>query len=151
MRKVISILLVILWMLVIFSFSSDNGEESQSLSDKVIETVVVLTTNIEKNSQEMEVIKDNLGFIVRKCAHFFIYFILGVLVMIALDNYNFKYFIIYASIICISYAVFDEFHQTLVEGRTGNISDVLLDSSASLIAEYLYMRFIVLSKKIKEN
>lgn len=151
MRKVISILLVILWMLVIFAFSSDEGKKSQSISDDVIETVVVATTNIEKNTKEMDIIKDKSGYIVRKCAHFFVYFILGILVMIALNNYNLRYFIIYASIICIVYAIFDEFHQTFVDGRSGNIKDILLDSSASLMAEYLYMRFFVLRSYEKKN
>ena len=48
---------------------------------------------------------------------------------------------IYSSIFCIVAALFDEIHQTFVDSRNGNLVDVLLDSSASLIASYLVVRF----------
>lgn len=152
MRKISAILLVLLWMLLIFSFSSNDGEESQGISDKVIETVTVILTDTEKDSTKMDVIKDKYSFVVRKLAHFFVYFMLGIIVMNAF--YTFKvnrYMIIYASIICILYAITDEFHQTFVEKRSGQISDVLLDSSASLLANYLFMRIMVLRNYENKN
>lgn len=152
MRKVISVLLVLLWMMVIFSFSSATGEASGGLSDKVIETIAVSLTNVKKDSKEMEKIKSKYSFLVRKMAHFFVYFMLGIIVMNALYTFKVnKYILIYASIICILYAITDEFHQTFVEARSGQISDVLLDSSASLIAEYLFMKLMVLKGYEKKN
>ena len=40
MKKLIHILLLILWLFVIFSFSNENGEESSSRSDAVAITIV---------------------------------------------------------------------------------------------------------------
>lgn len=152
MRKIGASLLVLLWMMLIFTFSSANGEESSGLSDKVIETIALNLTDVQKNSKEMDSIKEKYSFLIRKSAHFLVYFILGILVMNAL--YTFKvnrYMIIYASLICIIYAITDEFHQTFVNKRSGQISDVLLDSSASLIANYLFMRLVVLRNEKKNN
>lgn len=152
MRKVISILLVLLWMTVIFSFSNATGEESSGLSDKLIETITLTLTNTKKDSKDMEIIKDKYSFILRKTAHFTVYFILGVIVMNAFYTFKVnKYMVVYASVVCILYAITDEFHQTLVDNRSGQISDVLLDSSAALIANYLFMRLMVLRNYEKNN
>lgn len=152
MRKIISILLVLLWMMLIFSFSSSTGEESSGMSDKVIETITLTLTDVKKNSEEMENIKNKYSFIVRKSAHFFVYFMLGIIVMNAFYTFGVnKYMVIYASIICILYAITDEFHQTFVDHRSGQISDVLLDSSASLIASYLFMKLMVLRNYETKN
>ena len=45
-------------------------------------------------------------------------------------------------------ACLDEWHQTFIPGRTGNIHDVLLDSTAALIAQIVL--FLILRKKISE-
>lgn len=152
MRKVISLLLVLLWMMLMFSFSSATGEESSGVSDKVIETITLTLTDIKDNSKEMDEVKDKYGFIVRKTAHFFVYFMLGIIVMNAFYTFRVnKYMVIYASIICILYAITDEFHQTFVDERSGQISDVLLDSSASLIASYFFMKLMVLRNYEKKS
>lgn len=145
MKKVLSILLVIIWMMLIFNFSKDNGDESTSLTNQVITTVVTTFTDIEKNSEEMNYILDKTFIPVRKCAHFFVYFCLGLLIMNALYICGVsKKTLIISSIACILFSISDEIHQTFVDGRSGSINDVLLDSSASLIASYLYHRFIIM-------
>lgn len=152
MRKIISILLVLLWMMVIFLFSNATGKESSGLSDRVIEVISLTFTNAKKGSKEIENIKVKYSFLVRKSAHFFVYFILGIIVMNALYTFKVgKYMIVYASLICILYAITDEIHQTLVEARSGQVRDVLLDSSASLIAEYVFMKLMVLKRYEKKN
>ena len=56
-------------------------------------------------------------------------------------------YVLLASIICIIYALTDEFHQTFIDGRSGQISDVFLDSSGSLIATVVFYTYI--NTKIK--
>ena len=41
-------------------------------------------------------------------------------------------------ILCILYAFTDEYHQTFINGRTGQILDVLIDSSGSLLGSGIY-------------
>src|SRR5690606_6415601 len=81
-----------------------------------------------------------LNHIIRKLAHFSIYFILGALVYRALikSGYDKKTCLV-SFLICVAYAISDEFHQLFVPGRGCQAKDVLIDSAGSLIA-------IVLSK-----
>ncbi len=152
MRKILSILLVLLWMFFIFVNSSATGEESGNLSGTFLEKIVLILTDVKKDSQEMDSIKNKYGLLIRKLAHFFVYFVLGILLMNALLTLGVdKNMLIYASLIGILYAISDEFHQTFVSGRSGEIRDVLLDSSATLMANYLFYRIVVLKCYAKKN
>lgn len=145
MKKVLAIILVLIWMLLIFNFSKDNGEESTSLTNEVITTLVSTFSDIEKDSKEMNDILEVTFIPIRKCAHFFVYFCLGLLVMNALYICGKdKRTLIISAVVCILFSLSDEFHQTFIDGRSGSIVDVLLDSSASLIASYLYHKFIIM-------
>src|SRR5574344_41729 len=104
MRKFIKLILVILWMMVIFMFSSDNSSESANKSNTVIDKV---TSVIIKD----DTIKDNIDNnkivygIVRKCAHFTEYLILGLLVYSFIKEYKFSFnkCIIITLVVCLSY------------------------------------------------
>lgn len=152
MRKVASVLLLLIWLFLIFSFSASDGEKSSSMSDSVIKFFVKTLTNIEEDSEEMEDIINKYSFPVRKTAHFAEYFILGVIVLNLFLSFNIKKkVLIYTAIFCILASIVDEFHQTLVEGRNGNIGDVLLDSSGSLIGSYLVCRFYLFKGHLKSH
>lgn len=144
-KKISAILLVFIWMILIFSFSNQNGDDSQGLSDQVITGVADLITDIDVDSPSMDAIVDKYSFIVRKLAHFFVYFILGLLIMNALYIWGIRrYTTIIAASLVILYAITDEVHQFYVGGRSSQISDVLLDSSAGMLAIYLYHKIIYL-------
>lgn len=132
-RRVVSVTLVIVWMLLIFTFSNKTGENSKSKSD-IIVNYISDVLKIEEENREV------LTFPVRKCAHFFVYFVLALLVSICLYTFNIKLknIILIASLICFIYACSDEIHQYFVKNRSAKISDVLLDSSASFIGAYVY-------------
>lgn len=136
--KKINILLVILWMIVIFSFSSDIGSESSSKSDGLTKHIVDFIsdiTNIEASSVE-----DTITLIVRKGAHILEYLILGILVINVLKDYydiNYKYCLI-GLLICYIYACSDEVHQLFVPGRSGKIIDTFVDLVGSSIGVFSY-------------
>lgn len=145
MKKVLSIMLVIIWGCLICGFSSDCGEKSSNITREVIVSTSSLFTNVDKNSKDMERIVEKTSFPLRKCAHFFMYFALSFLIMNALYiNGVKKNTLIITSIICILFAITDETHQLFVNGRSGKVVDVFLDSSASLICAFLYHRLIIL-------
>ena len=134
-------------MSVIFNFSNQNGRESGSLSEEIITTAVTLFTDIKKDTPEMQRIVEDLSFPVRKLAHFTIYFILGFLIMNACYIWGIRLkTLIIAGIISTLFAISDEFHQSFISGRVGALSDVLLDASGALFAEYLYHYFIYLKR-----
>ncbi len=144
-KKIASVLLILLWMFIIFSFSGDTGETSGGLTEEIIVKVTTTLTDIKEGTKEMQDVIDKWMFPTRKAAHYFVYFVLAFLIMNTLFIMGVKkHTLIITGIICILYAMGDEYHQTFVSGRTGQISDVLLDSSAALISAFLYHRFILM-------
>ncbi|MEK7452940.1 MAG: VanZ family protein [Patescibacteria group bacterium] len=82
-------------------------------------------------------------FILRKFAHIFEYFILAVLVFNAwLKTFkrqiDFKKIAFYVFIIASFYAISDEFHQSFVFGRHGDIKDVFMDSIGVLCGVIIF-------------
>lgn len=145
MRNIASVILVIVWMIVIFMMSSSDGITSSETSGKATEVVINLMSKVDETVTKDEVLKKNVAFIVRKLAHFTEYFILGFLLMnmmYCLDIRDKR--IVLSLIIVILYAITDELHQVLVSGRVGNVADVLLDSSAGIIAIWFYHRFVMM-------
>ena len=138
MRKVFSIILLVLWMTLIFSFSNANGTSSGHLSTLIIKKVVTTFTNIEEDSETMDKIVDQASFYVRKCAHAIEYFILALLVINVLVTFKIKKrFVLIAVLFCFLYALSDEIHQLFIAGRSGQMLDVLLDTSASFLCVIL--------------
>jgi VanZ family protein len=90
---------------------------------------------IEKIVPEYDVALSNLEYFFRKGAHFFSYLVLGVLVMNALRRSGVEGFrlCIFALGICVLYAISDEVHQLFVHGRSGQVTDVLLDSVGAVV------------------
>ena len=147
-KKIISIILVLVWMGFIFSFSNANGESSGSMSRRVIVIITETITNVKDGTEEMDKIVDRYQLFVRKGAHFFIYFVLAFLVMNSLYIWDVKTkTLVISGVICILYAISDELHQYFIAERSGNIIDVMWDSSASLISSYLYYKIVMIRGK----
>lgn len=150
MKKIISFIVLILWMIVIFSFSSADANKSTGTSDKVITTMIEIKdkiTNNETPNNEKEIIVKNSSFYIRKIAHITEYLILGFLMFNLLKQYSVTK-IYYAIGLSILYSCTDEFHQLFISGRSGSIRDVLIDSIGILIGTYLYKLLFI---KNKEN
>ena len=148
MKKTISIILLILWMIIIFSFSSADANKSTGTSDKVITTMIEIKDRItdqETPINEKEIIVRNSSFYVRKLAHITEYLILGFLMFNLLKQYNVTN-IYYAIGLSILYSCTDEFHQLFINGRSGSIRDVLIDTIGILFGTYLY-KILILKKK----
>ena len=143
-KKIISIILVLVWMGLIFYMSCSNGEQSGSMSRKIIVVTTEVLTDVKDGTDDMNKIVDKYQFVVRKSAHFVEYAILAFLVMNMLYTFKVKTkTLLISAIICILYAASDEIHQYFVSERSGNIIDVMWDSSASLITSYLFYKLIL--------
>ena len=86
---------------------------------------------------------------IRKSAHIFAYFILGILLFnalwrVELRKLTFDRPTMSSIIICALYAASDEFHQLFVSGRSGEIRDIIIDGIAASIGVvligYIYKR-----------
>ena len=152
MKKTISIISLILWMIIIFSFSSADANKSTGTSDKVMTTMIEIKDKItdqETPISEKEIIVKNSSFYVRKLAHITEYLILGLLMFNALKQFNILN-IYYAIILCILYSCTDEFHQLFINGRSGSFRDVLIDTIGILLGTYLYKILVIKKKKVNK-
>lgn len=132
--KIVSVLLVIVWMVMIFVMSNFPAE----VSDKQSGVVVELTKKIFNISAEQSELLDNLTTIVRKCGHAFEYFVLGALLLNMLRQFwpakrrgewaRYWYLAVVGASI---YAVTDEVHQAFVPGRSCELRDIIIDTVAA--------------------
>lgn len=121
-------LLVIVWILLIFILSHQRAAVSDALSGGVLNWLLPYLPIGAENIPVMHVQ-------LRKSAHFIAYFILGVLVVMAVSRAN-AWSIqtcIYALLISAVFAMTDEVHQLFVPGRSGEIRDVMIDSIGASI------------------
>lgn len=130
-KKIISLILIIIWMLTIFMFSNQNGEKSQSTSRSVTKTIVKIITYNQNIIEENEFkLIENTDYIIRKLAHYSIYLLGGVLIFNYTNTFNIntKKKVVISIIVGISYAAFDELHQYFVADRSARIFDICIDS-----------------------
>lgn len=131
LKKIVYLALIIIWMVTIFRFSNENGEDSQETSRAVTEKIVQILTFNQNITEEQELtLIENIDYIVRKLAHFSIYALGGILIYNYIDTFNLKNNkkIIISIVIGALYAVFDEFHQYFVADRSAQIIDMCIDS-----------------------
>lgn len=112
-EKRVAAFLLVLWMTVIFSFSSFPGSP--------VKYEMPLTLYLE-----------------RKGAHVFEFFLLALLAWNALQAFFPKekrsFLLSIVAMSALLYAFLDEIHQMFVPGREGKLTDILYDSSGILIA-----------------
>lgn len=134
-RRLILVALVIVWCIVIFSFSSQNSEESSETSGGLIAAVCefIVPEFDDFNGTERQEFIDELQFAVRKTAHFTAYGILGFLSWFAL--FGMRNLRRYLSAVGFSflYACSDEIHQLFVSGRSGELRDVFIDTGGAMM------------------
>ena len=160
-KVVISWTLVILWACFIFYMSGMDTTESNTKSKGTLNQIVektVETTNrmgiTDKHPSEnrMKEFIDKYNYLFRKFAHESEYFILTILLLVALKNSGIvgKKIFIFTLLICFIYSCTDEYHQTFVIGRTGQFSDCLVDTLGGFIGcaiYYLIYKLIKIKKK----
>lgn len=131
-------LLVLVWMGLIFFLSSQQAADSNQLSTGITKFIMDLISGILPGlSPQVQW----LNHIVRKNAHFIAYLILGLLQVNALylnGKRGRKAFVL-ALLISFLYAASDEFHQTFVPGRSGELRDVLIDTAGAITGIVTYM------------
>ena len=158
LKKIICWLLVVFWLLVIYLFSSHDGSisnhESKTFTHIALEEIAKFAQKIGiieeiPTGKEAEGLVKDFNPFMRKLAHFSIYFILGILIMVALTPYRMPPLVQFmlTIILCFFYSLTDEYHQTLVSGRNGTIIDCIIDTIGSTSAALLWMVLVKNKKK----
>lgn len=139
--------LVVLWMAVIFLFSSQPAEQSGKMSGNVCDKIVEDTNqilNLNMTEQKKEATAKKIEFPVRKAAHMTEYAILGLLSfafyrgILKKDKARYAAALLTAAL----YACTDEFHQRFSFGRSAEVRDVCVDTVGAAIG-LLILYFIL--------
>lgn len=158
--RVVLLILIGFWMYTIWGFSAEDGNESQSLSDKItIKIVKIIEPDYnEMTVAEQEDIFDTVSFYVRKTGHCGEFAILAVLFCCLLLTYphirSLKkgYVVVLATAYGMCYGAVDETHQLFVEGRDGSVRDVAIDTFGALLgALFVLIILILIEQKRGKN
>ena len=142
MKKIILWILVISWMGVIFCLSNDNAVESTNKSRAIINNTKIIE-KYDVSENEKEIIITNADNQLRKAAHSIVFCVLGFIVCFLLKEYNLKFvkIAIYCLLICFLYSISDECHQLFIDGRSAELSDIILDNIGSIIGIIMFYLF----------
>ena len=139
--KIFNIILIVIWMITVFMFSGQKGEDSGNTSGRFTELIIRVLTgkSVDTNDSTIQMIET----IIRKLAHYTIYTIGGFLIM----NYAYttdkslKEKILYSICFGGGYAITDELHQFLVPDRSARIFDVGIDTLGVITGVCIYVLF----------
>ncbi len=147
LRKVLIVLLVI-WMIVVFMLSHQNGEESGGLSRKV--------ANIFARGDTVQA--ERLEPMIRKVAHMTEYAAGGMIfygILLTYPKSSRRKKVILSLAFVIFYASTDETHQLFIDARSGSIKDVFIDTFGGILG--ICAMFIIetaiftIDKRVKED
>lgn len=129
--KQIAWMAVACWMGFIFLLSHQPAHVSNELSQGIAKSIA---ENVDLATNE-DFDLGNFNHMIRKNAHFFLYFILGNIVVFTLQKVGVRGMkgILLAIVICVCFAITDEWHQLFVPGRGAQISDVVIDSCGAIV------------------
>ncbi len=171
MRAVVSFVATVLLLClysIIFSFSEQTGESSGRLSMRVSERCIELFGSITDRGWTESVIRElAIAFEhhLRKIAHFSEYALLGILVFgifrpwmqkqdakycFLLNGKKWRWFVIIWVVLS---AAADEFHQTFVPERDGNLIDVCIDTAGGMtgLLFCIFIEWIVTKIKYRKK
>ena len=135
--------LTVIWMVVIFAFSSQPDTESSEVSGRVSYQLVEgwnTAFQLEHTEAELEAAALRIEFPVRKCAHMTEYAILALLVLASIAVWRGRSAVKHYGLALLTaflYACTDEFHQLFISGRAGRFTDVLIDTTGAFLGLFL--------------
>ena len=129
MRKKTIILLG--WILFIYLLSSDGNSYShtQYIVSHLFDLISIPSYDI-------------FNFLMRKLAHSFEFFILGVLFFHIFQHFEIKkiHLLLLPCLLSLNFAFFDEIHQLFVPGRNGTLKDISYDFLGILFS-FVYIHY----------
>ena len=153
--KLLSFIPTALLLFLIFGFSAQDGESSGSLSFQISLFLVRLASPLLPAAMSEEVLIERaelIHYFVRKAAHMTEYFLLALSLQLPFAAFSsgrlsMKIRILLGFAATILFAALDEFHQSFVPGRSGNLTDVCIDSAGALIASLCLIIFYSIYQK----
>ena len=125
-KNIITIILIIAWMILVFYFSNQISDESSKLSGGITRAILNFFNLLEGKTLEQQ---SAIETIIRKLAHYSIYTLGGILILLHVNLYKIKTNkkVIISWLIGTAYAMTDEIHQLFIQGRSGSFTDTIID------------------------
>lgn len=148
-KRVFAWAAVVIWTLVIFGFSGQDGAASGQLSGRIATALYQLFTGSAPGTAATGYA--TLHLLVRKTAHMSEYCVLALCWQAALGLVGASPAAggLGAWFACVLCASLDEWRQTFVGGRSGLFTDVLIDAGGALVGVALFMLWIYLRRRRK--
>ena len=145
-KSIIYTVLTALAICAIFIHSSMPASVSSEESDSVRGFLQIILEKLGLNI----LLTDH---IVRKCAHFIEFFVLGIFSELTFDSYfcNIKKAILPTCYLTVIVPLIDETIQLFTVGRSGQVSDIWLDYSGALCAVLLLTTILLLKRRKKDK
>ena len=153
--KLLSFIPTLFLLSLIFGFSAQDGESSGSLSFQISLFLVKLFSPLLPTATSEDILlarAESIHYLVRKCAHMTEYFLLTLSLQLPLKAWLsrlpfWKTRILTGFFCTVLLAALDEFHQTFVPGRSGNLTDICIDSLGAIAASLCLLLFYSLYQK----
>ena len=154
-KRRVFLILTLAWAVVIFGFSAQPAGDSSQISGGVSYRVVETADHIfgwNMTTEEQMMWAEKIEYPIRKAAHMTEYAIFAVLVLLTMGcGENVMKSCALALAITAGYAATDEVHQLFVSGRSGRVTDVLIDSAGALTGLLITATVIKLSRRRRDK
>ena len=151
--------IIVAWCVTIFRLSGMNSETSNGKSTGIVEQSISKFLDITNEAGITDAHPDDeklakaaalINAPLRKVVHATVYFVLALL-LLAIGRVIFgskKYLLTCAItiLLCFIFAMTDEYHQTFVDGRTGQMMDVMIDTAGACVGTLLFSSYFLVWK-----
>ena len=163
MKKALLIMILLAvavgWMTVIYKLSGMNTENSNGKSTDIIAIFIEDTldvtneygiTSSHPTDTKLARVSKLINAPMRKVMHASVYLVLALFIIlfvnVLLNNKHYWIALIITLILCVGFAISDEYHQTFVSGRTGQPLDVCIDSAGAIVGTLIYSSYYIIYK-----
>ncbi len=156
-QKIIAAIPMLGMMVIIFLFSAKTASESDGTSLPIVRALLNLYQRLFgiMGADSYEVSLRVANVLLRKAAHVTEYGILSIFVscFIWVNGYRGRLLLSFTMLISVGYAVTDEVHQLFVPGRSGRITDVLIDSLGCILGALFFLLIcdIIKNRSLKKQ
>lgn len=151
------IVVTIIWCTTIFRLSGMNSNSPNGASTGIVERAIskVLDatneagiTSSHPDDEKLTKAAELINTPLRKVVHATVYFVLALLLLtISRVIFGGKKYLpscIIAVSLCFIFAMTDEYHQTFIDGRTGQVMDVTIDTAGACVGTLLFSSYYLI-------
>ena len=151
--------IIIAWCATIFNLSGMSSENSNGKSKGIVEQAIVKVldatneagiTDSHPDDEKLAKAAELINAQLRKVVHATVYFVLALLLLtISRVIFGSKKYLLSCAVtilLCFIFAMTDEYHQTFVDGRTGQMMDVMIDTAGACVGALVFSSYYIIWK-----